>query len=194
MVETIAPVVYGRRSRYITALTLHTLAATATAAVTGAVLGTIGLILGAPWGTAGAVALAAVAGVYALREALRLPIPLPNARRQVPEWWRTFYSPPVAATLYGAGLGIAFLTFLSYGTFVAVAAAALVAGDPLLGAGLCAGFGFARGAAVAIAGLRSKDPGAAVSAVAGVGATAVPRVVNTTALVAVGLAVLTQFA
>src|SRR5687767_10152948 len=105
MVETITPVVHGRRSSYFLSVTLHAFAATLTAGATGILLGLIGKLLGAPWGTAGFVGLAVVSFVYAAREGARLPIPLPNARRQVPEWWRTFFSPPVAATLYGAGLG-----------------------------------------------------------------------------------------
>ena len=187
MVETIAPVVYGRRSSYIAALALHTVAATITAALTGALLGTIGMLAGAPWGTSGAIALGIVALVYAAREIFRIPIPIPNARRQVPEWWRTYFSPPVAATLYGAGLGVAFVTFLSFGTFVAVAAGAVIAGDPLLGAALCAPFGLARALSVGVAGARSRDPGAAVAGLAGMGGTPLPRLANALVLVAVAV-------
>ena len=192
MVETIAPVVYGRRSRYIVSLTLHALAATTTAAATGAVLGTIGMLAGAPWRTAGVIALAAVALLYALREAFGLPVPLPNARRQVPEWWRTFFSPPIAATLYGAGLGVAFVTFLSFGTFVAVAAGAVVSGDPLTGAALCAPFGLARAAAVGVVGARWAEPSVAVSSAAEFGGTVVPRTANAVALALVTAAALSQ--
>ena len=192
MVETIAPVVYGRRSSYFFSLTLHALAAAVTAAATGAVLGTIGLLAGAPWGTTGVIVVAGVALLYALREAFRLPIPLPNARRQVPEWWRTFFSPPVAATLYGAGLGVAFVTFLSFGTFVAVAAAAVVSGSPLLGAALCAPFGLARAAAVGVVGARSAEPSMAVTSAAEFGGTAAPRVVNAVALALVTATALSQ--
>ena len=192
MVETIAPVVYGRRSSYLTALALHTLAATVTAGVTGALLGALGWAFGGPWSPEGAVAVVAVAVLYASREALGVPVPLPNARRQVPEWWRTYFSPPVAATLYGAGLGVAFVTYLSYGTFVAVAAGALVSSDPVLGALLCAPFGLARGLSVAAAGRGSRNPGAAVASAASVGATAAPRVANAVALGGVAAAAATQ--
>lgn len=178
MVETIAPVVYGKRSNYVLAIGIHTTAATLTAAATGALLGMIGLLLGGPWETVGAAVVTGVAVLYLLREGLRLPIPLPQARRQVPEWWRTFFSPPVAASLYGAGLGVAFLTFLSYGTFVAVAAGSVASADPLVGAALCAPFGLARALAVAAVGWRSNDPNRTVTAVAGVGSTSVPRLVN----------------
>ena len=116
-----------------------------------------------------------------------VPIPLPNARRQVPEWWRTFFSPPVAATLYGAGLGVAFATFLSFGTFVAVAAGAVAGGDPVLGALLCAPFGLARAAAVGAIGIRTTEPGSAVTELSSLGASSIPRAVNSLALVAVAV-------
>lgn len=186
MVETITPVVHRRRSGYILSITLHALAATITAGATGASLGLVGMLLGAPWGTAGFVGLAAVALLYAAREGARLPVPLPNARRQVPEWWRTFFSPPMAATLYGAGLGVAFLTFLSFGTFVAVAAGAVVGGDPLLGALICAPFGLARAIAVAFVGVRSRDPGRSVSEIARIGSGPSPAAINTLALATIG--------
>jgi len=192
MVETIAPVVYGRRSSYITSIALHVMAATATAALTGAALGLIGSLLGGPWGTAGLAAVVVVASLYLVREAFRVPIPLPQARHQVPEWWRTFFSPAVAASLYGAGLGVAFLTFLSYGTFAAVATGALVSGDPVTAAVLCAPFGLARSLAVAAVGWRSNDPGLTVGAVAATGATATPRLVNAAALGLVAVAALLQ--
>lgn len=188
MVETITPVVHGRRSSYLLSITLHAIAATITSGATGALLGLVGMLLGAPWGTAGLVGLAVVALLYAAREGARLPVPLPNARRQVPEWWRTFFSAPVAATLYGAGLGVAFLTFLSFGTFVAVAAGAVVSGDPLLGALICAPFGLARAVAVALVGRGSRDPGSVVTEIARIGSGSVPRAINALALATIGAA------
>jgi hypothetical protein len=185
MVETITPVVYGRRSGYILSVALHAVGATITAGITGALLGLIGMLFGAPWGTAGLVGLVIVATLYALREGTRLPVPLPNARRQVPEWWRTFFSPPVAATLYGAGLGVAFLTFLSFGTFVAVAAGAIVGGDPALGALICAPFGLARAVAVAVVGAGSRDPGITVTEIARIGSGTGPRAFNAVTLAVV---------
>jgi len=192
MVETITPVVYGRRSIYVASVALHALSATVTAAATGAVLATVGLVLGAPWGGAGALVVAAVAAVYFLREALRVPVPLPEARRQVPEWWRTFFAPPVAASLYGAGLGVAFLTFLGYGTFVAVATGAIVSADPIVGAALSAPFGLARAASIAVVGWRSTDPTATVSSVSAAAASPIPRLLNAAGLAAVGVAGVVQ--
>src|SRR5881392_1261907 len=128
MVETINPVVYGgaagSRSRYRTALALHILGATAAAASFGAALGGLGSLLGAPWGAAGVLAVAAAAGLYMLREAFRVPVPVLEVRRQVPDWWRTFFSRNVTAFLYGAGVGIGFFTYLGHGTLLVVSIAA----------------------------------------------------------------------
>ncbi|MET0799782.1 MAG: MauE/DoxX family redox-associated membrane protein [Actinomycetota bacterium] len=145
MVETITPVVYGGRARWGIALALHSIGATATAAAFGAALGLVGGLLEAPWGRAGALALAAVAAVYAIGELPRVTATVPQLRRQVPDWWRTFFGWPVAATLYGAGLGVGFLTYLAHGTLVAVSFAALASGDPLVGAIVVGPFGLARG-------------------------------------------------
>ena len=151
MVETIAPVVHGGRNRrYWSALGLHVLGATLSGALFGALLALIGRLLGAPWGAAGYVAIAVVAGLYAARELFGAPIPLPDLDRQVPDWWRTFYSPNVAALLYGFGLGVGFFTFLTFGTYAAVATGAFVSGNPALGAFLMGVFALVRSLAVAI--------------------------------------------
>lgn len=158
MVETITPVVYGSRSRWVVALCLHVLGATATAALFGAALGLAGSLLEAPWGRAGAVALAAAAAVYALGELPRMSATVPQLRRQVPDWWREFFSWPVAAFLYGAGLGVGFLTYLAHGTLVVVSVAAIASGDPLVGAAIVAPFGLVRGLSAArSAGVRTQQ-------------------------------------
>jgi len=188
MIETITPVVHGERIRYRLAVALHAAGATISAGVFGVALGGLGALLGAPWG-GGAWVVAAVAGLYALRELGHLPVPLPDRRRQVPEWWRTFFSPLVAAFLYGLGLGVGVLTFLSYGTFVAVASAALVSGDPLVGLALCAPFGLARGLSVALnrrTGQRD-SAGALVDRLEAVASSGAVRVLNGGALAVVAL-------
>jgi len=152
MVETITPVVYGGRARWATALVLHVAGATVTAGLFGAIMGAIGALLEAPWGRAGAGALAAVAGVYALGELPRVTATVPQMRRQVPGWWREFFSWPIAAALYGAGLGVGFLTYLSHGTLVVLALAALASGHPVIGALAVAPFGLVRGLSAARAG------------------------------------------
>ncbi len=187
MVEAIAPVVCGGdRRRYVLAVFLHTLGAAVAAGLLGALLGATGGLMGAPWGRAGLLILAALAAAYALREA-GLPLPLPDRHKQVPEWWRSFFSPPVAALLYGFGLGVGFLTFLTFGTFVAVAAAALLSGEPALGIALCAPFGAARGLSVAISwsAQTSEETGDVVERLERLMSTGAPRALNAAALVAV---------
>jgi uncharacterized membrane protein YphA (DoxX/SURF4 family) len=157
MVETISPVVYGTRTRWVGAVALHAAGAAATAAAFGAAVAAAAVLLGAPWGRAGAVMVAAVAVLYLARELIGVRIPVPQLRRQVPDWWRTYFGRPLAAFLYGAGLGVGFLTFLGHGTLVAVTVGAASTGRPLLGALVMAPFGVARGLAPLV-GARSKEP------------------------------------
>ncbi len=145
MVETITPVVHGGRARWRATLALHAFGAAATATAFGAILGWIGGALGAPWQRSGLLAVAAVAAVYAVGELTPLRVPIPQLRRQVPDWWRTFFGRYVACTLYGAGLGVGFLTYLAHGTFVVVAFAAVASGRATIGALLVAPFGLVRG-------------------------------------------------
>jgi hypothetical protein len=111
----------------------------------------MGLLLGAPWGLPAAAAVAVVAALYAGRELAGIPIPLPDARRQVPERWRSQLAPGIASFLYGLGLGVGFATHLRHGTLVAAAAAVVAVGEPVLGALMLAPFGLARAATVLVA-------------------------------------------
>jgi len=188
MVETITPVVHGGRNRrYWLSIVLHVVATTATAALFGAALGAVGMVARAPWGDIGGWVIVGVASLYAARELLRLPVPVPDRHKQVPEWWRTFYSPPVAATLYGVGLGIGFLTFLTFGTLVAVSIGAALAADPLRGALIVGPFGLARGLSVTLAASALDQQAASdlVDRIQEVGEGSIGRVVNGAALVAV---------
>lgn len=181
MAETITPAVHGGKRRpYLVASALHVAGATVAAALLGLALGAIGLLVRAPW-EATPVVVAIAAALYFLREAFALPIPLPDRKRQVPEWWRTFYSPSVAALLYGAGLGVGFLTYLSFGTFAVVMAGAVAAGDPVTGLLLCAPFGLGRALAV-VAVTWAPTPIDRLDALA---ESAGPRLVNAVALAAV---------
>lgn len=178
MAETITPVVHGgKRKPYLSSALLHVAGATVTAALLGVVLGAVGALAQAPWeGTV--PALAVVAAVYFAREAFSVPVPLPDRKRQVPEWWRTFFSPAVAAFLYGAGLGVGVLTYLSFGTFAAVMAGAVASGDPSLGLLVCAPFGLGRGLAVVAVTWR----GIPVDRLDAVAESAGPRLVNAATL------------
>ena len=163
MVETITPVVHGgNRNRWFVSVLVHVAGATAAAAVFGSLLAGAGGLLGAPWGVPGIALVAASAGLYVARE-LGVAVPVPQLRRQVPDWWRTFFPPHVAAFLYGVGLGPGFLTYLGHGTLVVVSVAAVASGHPLVGAALLAPFGLARGLGPVLAfGVRSPSDGAAL--------------------------------
>jgi Methylamine utilisation protein MauE len=151
MAETITPVVHGgSRRAWAVSLAVHVLGAAVSAAAIGAMLGAVGSLLGAPWGTAGTMVVAATAAVYLAAE-LGARVPVPQLRRQVPDWWRTFFPPRVAAFLYGIGLGPGFLTYLTHGALVVVSLAAAATGSPLLGAAIVTPFGIARGLTIVVA-------------------------------------------
>ncbi len=152
MVETITPVVHGgRRGRWVLLLLVHTAGAVVAAAAVGAALAIVGSALGAPWGAAGVALVAVTAAAYLAREVLGIPVPIPQLRRQVPDWWRTFFPFAPAAFLYGLGLGVGFLTYLARGTLVVVAAAAFASGSPAAGALLLGAFGLVRGLTAIVA-------------------------------------------
>jgi hypothetical protein len=195
MVETITPVVHGgSRKRWAAVLGLHVLGATLSAAALGAALGALGTVLGAPWGAAGAVIVTLLAVLYLSREAFGVQVPIPDARRQVPQWWREAFSPGTTGFLYGLGLGVGFATHLGHGTLVVVAAVSMAGGDPLLGAVALAAFGVARSTGVAVTWTATDRPASArlAQALERLGAGAGPRLANGLALA--GLAVAAAFA
>ncbi len=158
MVETITPVVHGgSRRRWGQFLALHVAGAALAAAAFGLALGALGALLGAPWGRASALLVALLAAAYLAREAFGLAVPVPQLRRQVPDWWRTFFPFGPASFLYGVGLGVGFLTYLAHGTLVVVAAAAVASGRPAIGAAMLVPFGIARGLSAVVA-RRAKTP------------------------------------
>ncbi len=193
MAQTITPVVHGgSRRRWAVSLVLHLLGALASAATLGALLGATGALLGAPWGRGGMLIVALIAIAYAAREITGLPVPILELRRQVPEWWRGSFGKHTSAFLYGLALGPGVGTHLRHGTFIAVAAVALVVGDPLLGVALVTPFGLARALGLAV--VSNARTSAAVGNVGErlerVGAGAVPRIANGLALIALAAAAL----
>jgi hypothetical protein len=187
MVETITPAVHGgRRAGYWLSVGAHLLGATAAASTVGLLAGGVGALLGAPWGAAGSAAVAAAGVLYALHALVGLPVPRPQRPRQVPDWWRTFYSPVTSSCLYGVGLGIGFLTFLSFGTFAVVALVAVAGGDPVAGAVVCGPFGAARGLSVLLGcGCTEAERSAAVAdRIQAVGLGRAPGAVNGAVMVA----------
>jgi hypothetical protein len=188
MVETINPVVYGGpRSRWRTGLALHVVGASLAAAAFGGALGLAGGLLRAPWGSAAPLIVGGLAVLYLLREVFGVPVPILEARRQVPDWWRTFFSRNVTAFLYGSGVGIGFLTYLGHGTLLVVSAAAFASGRPLIGALLVGPFGLSRGLAIVVA-RRGEDPSLLVDALATFARRGWPRVAHAAALAVVVIA------
>ena len=116
MVETITPAVHGgRKSSYWLSVAAHILGAAIAAVALGLGLGAVGGLLGAPWGTGGLLGIAAIGAAYALGAA-GAPVPVLQRRRQVPDWWRTFFSPMTSSFLgaavcapFGAARGAAVL-------------------------------------------------------------------------------------
>jgi Methylamine utilisation protein MauE len=188
MVQTITPVVHGgSRRRWVVSLSLHVLGATASAAAFGALLGGVGTLLGAPWGRSGMSLVAAIGVVYAAREIFGLPIPLPELRRQVPEWWRGALGARTSSFLYGLALGPGVGTHLRHGTFVAISATLVAMGDPIVGIAALGAFGFARAVGVAVvSGARTPVAvGDVGDRLERIGASALPRIANAVALIAI---------
>jgi hypothetical protein len=128
MLETFTPAVCGSRKRQIVAQGLFAVAAVATAALVGFLLGLAGSVIGVRHAVLAAAALALLA---AAREAGLVRFPLPQARRQVPERWRFELPLPVWATGYGAGLGAGFFTFQPVATFWVACAGAFALARPV---------------------------------------------------------------
>lgn len=191
MAQTITPVVHGgSRRKWAGAVALHVTGASASAAAVGALLGAGGSLLGTPWGRAGMLAVAAIALAYAGREIAGLPVPLIEMRRQVPEWWRGAFGPRMTAFLYGVALGPGFFTHLRHGTFVAVAAAAVMLGSPAIGVALVVPFGVARSLGVALASAARTEPAALAAGdrLERLGSGSLPRIANGVALVSLAVA------
>jgi len=191
MAQTITPVVHGgSRRRWAGAVALHVVGAAISAAALGALLGGAGVLLGAPWGRVGALLVASIALAYAAREIIGLAVPILEMRRQVPEWWRGSFGPRTAAFLYGVALGPGFATHLRHGTFVAASAAALVLGDPILGAVMLGAFGVARSGGIALVSAARTEPAVAAASdrLERVGSGSLPRIANAAVLLVLAVA------
>jgi hypothetical protein len=164
MLETFTPAVCGSRKRQIVAQALFAVSAVATAAALGLALGLLGNALGAERAVLVAAALALLA---AAREAGLVRLPLPQARRQVPERWRFELPLPVWASGYGAGLGAGFFTFHPVSTFWIACAGALALATPVTAALCFSLYGAGRALMVVWPRRREADPTAAVERLAG---------------------------
>ena len=159
MAETVAPVVHGVR-RWLVAVAAFAVGSVAAGAALGWAVGWAAGRAGGG-GAHGAWAAAGIAAAYAARETGLLRLPVPQLRRQVPQRWREVLPLPATAFLYGAGLGIGFVTYVPVATLVAVTAAIALA-DPGAGMAALAAFGAGRAAVLvaATAGLHDWDEAA----------------------------------
>lgn len=123
------------------------LGALAGGAITFALLGGLGALLGGAGSTAALSAAVAIALAAALGEALGVRV-VPQIRRQVPEPWRRTLPLPLAAGLYGILLGLGFTTFVLTLAVWALAGIAVAVGS--LHAGLLIGLGFGAGRALPV--------------------------------------------
>jgi len=154
--ETVAPVVHGVR-RWLIAVAAFAAGAVAAGAALGWALGSAAAWAGGG-GAHAAWAAAAIVAAYAGREAGIIRLPVPQLRRQVPQRWREVLPLPATSFLYGAGLGVGFVTYVPVATLAAVVAAIVLA-DPAAGAVALAASGAGRAIVLvaATAGLRDWD-------------------------------------
>jgi hypothetical protein len=119
------------------------LGALAAGAVAGALLAALGSALpgGSQWR---ALVLAVVLAVALLYDATPLRARLPSSRRQVNEDWMARYRGWVYGVAFGAQLGVGVATIVTCAAIYATAAAALLSGDPAIGAAVGATFGAVR--------------------------------------------------
>jgi hypothetical protein len=136
----------GRRSRWKLTASAFLLAASASGAGAGALLGSLGaLLLPAGLGAGPRLSALSLAALAALAADLAPP-PVPGPRRQVDERWRERYRGWVYGAGYGAQLGLGVTTVVaSAATYVALLAAFISAGAGR-GAVVVGLFGAARGA------------------------------------------------
>lgn len=164
MIETFTPAVCGSWKRQRIAALLFTVSAVVASAALGALLGLAGAALGARQAVLAAAALALLA---AAREAGLVPLPLPQARRQVPERWRFELPLPLWATGYGAGLGAGVFTHQPVSTFWVAGGAAVALARPLPAAVCFSLYGVGRALSLVWPRRRGAEPSAVVELLAG---------------------------
>ena len=149
MVETVGLSGDGaRRPTVLASCATFALGAALGGVFTFGMLAVLGNALQGAGGETAYLVAAAIAAVAAVAEARGTRI-VPQIRRQLPEGWRWTMPLPLAASLYGVLLGLAFTTFvLSFGVW-ALAGISLALGDPH--AGLVIGIAFGVGRSIPVA-------------------------------------------
>ena len=136
----------------VTSALLYTLGATFSAALIGLALASLGLAgrwlfdLGYNSHTpAVLISMACLALIGGLRDLGFLRFRLPQPAKQVPRAYLEVFGPRLAGFLWGLGVGFAFQTMVQYSLYYVVALWVVLAGNPLLGAGVLGVYGFAHG-------------------------------------------------
>lgn len=120
------------RRRWLVSVVLYTAAGALASTAVGIALGLLGASLAAGIGEGWRVPFALAVGGFGLARMLGAPrIPLPQWRRQTPEFWRFRLPMPITATLWGLDLGLVFTTWLTYPGPWFLAALAVVGGSPM---------------------------------------------------------------
>lgn len=170
MVGTILPVVHGGSSRkHLGPVVAHAVGAVSGGVVVGASLSLAGRwTQHSFWGdgqpSVGLPILGAMALLFAADEAGLLRVPHPQLHRQVSQRRRRHAPPTVTALRYGVELGAGLTTFVPVTTFYVLLTAVFFVGDPVMGAGVMAGFAGARAAPVAAIAIGSPDMATATRA------------------------------
>jgi hypothetical protein len=150
MVGTMLPIGYGERktARVSKSIASYAFGCALGSAALGLFLGSVGSLIGPPLGPErfgiASAATAAVALVYGLSDASLLRVPRMESRRQVPLSWYRRFRPPVAGLLYGATLGVGFVTRLSVSTFYILPLWAFLGGDVVRSGLVLTAFGVGR--------------------------------------------------
>jgi hypothetical protein len=120
MALTVNPAVSGTRSRWILHSAGFVAGAFAGALVSLLLMLVVVLALSSVLPRSVVVGIGVAAIAWAALHDLGLPLRLPYRRQQVPEWFRSTFSPGTVATAFGFQLGVGFLTLFTYSAHVAV--------------------------------------------------------------------------
>jgi hypothetical protein len=157
---TLPPVgahVFGKWQRN---LAIYAIALMSSATVVGAIIGTLGIMLGiTEYSHVWIAVIATIAFLYGLRELSLIRLPMPQINWQVPAHWAG-YGKATQALLYGAVLGTEVLTLIPYATFYLLVLLEL-SGGVITGALLGFSYGLVRAlsmiASVTVARMRRLD-------------------------------------
>lgn len=156
--------VAGFRRSWLLGVVVYTMAGVLSSIILGTVLGVVGS-LALPegfwhWGMLAAAGIGALVGV---REAGLVNLPMPQLKRQTPEFWRFGIPFLPTAGLWGFDLGLVFTTWITFAGPWFLAAVAVAARDPAFGATLFATHWLGRAAWVWVAPYLFVSPTAAAT-------------------------------